>query len=214
MRGRTKVCRIRTAMTAVSAFAMVTAMASPAGASVLSVLPSSCGNEPESQAFLPWQDAAEYTPAPGGSFEAGSSAWGLANGASVATGNESFNVSGTGDRSLTLPAGSSATSPNACTSIYHPTVRFFARNTGSSTSRLTVQALYPGLLGRTQVATIGTITGSSTWQPSPTLGLLVPDLLSTVALNETTIAFRFVPADNAGAWQIDDVLIDPFGRSR
>ena len=215
MRGHTMVFRLRTATAAVvSAFAMVTTMASSADASVLSVLPSSCGKQPESQPFLPWQDGAQYTPAPGGSFEAGSSAWDLAGGASVAAGNESYNVSGEGARSLSLPAGSSATSPVACTSIYHPTVRFFVRNTRSSASRLTVQALYPGLLGRTQVATIGTITGSSAWQPSPTLGLLVPNLLSTVSLSETTIAFRFVPDDSAGGWQIDDVYIDPFGRSR
>ena len=215
MGGHTMVFRIRTATTAVvSAFAIVTTMASSADASVLSVLPSSCGNQPESQAFLPWRDSSEYTPAPGGSFEAGSAAWGLTGGASVATGNESYNVSGDGARSLTLPAGSSATSPAACTSIYHPTVRFFVRNTQSSESRLTVQALYPGLLGRTQVVTIGTITGTSTWQPSPTLGLLVPDLLSTVSLGQTSIAFRFIPDDSAGGWQIDDVLIDPFGRSR
>jgi len=213
MRGHTKVFRIRTATAAVvSAFALVTTMASSAGASVLSVLPSSCGSEPESQPFLPWQDGAEYTPAPGGSFEAGGSAWDLASGAALAAGSESYDVSGKGARSLTLPAGSSATSPIACTSIYHPTVRFFVRNTRSSASRLTVQALYPGLLGRTQVATIGTIAGSSTWQPSSAMGLLVPNLLSTVSLSRTAIAFRFVPADNTGSWQIDDVYIDPFKR--
>jgi hypothetical protein len=215
MGGHTMVLRIRTAGVAVlGSFAMLAAMSSSAQASALSVLPGSCGNQPESQTFLPWKDAAEYTPAPGGNFEAASPAWALTGGAAVASGNESYNVSGKGARALALPAGGSATSPATCTSIYHPTVRFFVRNTGSASSRLTVQALYPGLLGKTQVATVGTISGSSTWQPSPTLGLLVPDLLSTVSLGKTTIAFRFIPADRAGSWQVDDVYIDPFGRSR
>jgi hypothetical protein len=100
----------------------------------------------------------------------------------------------------------------SCTSIYHPTVRFFLRNTGNPRSRLTVQAVYPGLLGGTQTTTLGQLTGSSTWQPSPAMTLLVSNLLATVSLNQTTIGFRFIPADSTGAWSIDDVYLDPFMR--
>lgn len=108
-------------------------------------------------------------------------------------------MSGWGAQSLTLPAGSSATSPVACTSICHPTARFFVRNTRSASARLTVQTLDPGLLGKTQVATIGTITGSSAWQRSTAIGLLVPDLLSTVSLDEMTIALRAPPPTTRAA---------------
>jgi hypothetical protein len=192
----------------VGLFTVVTATAQ---AGVLSVLPGSCGSQLESQPFAPWGDAANYTPVAGGSFETGAAGWTLAGGAAVTSGNESYNVQG-GTHSLSLPAHSSALSPMSCTSIYHPTVRFFLRNTGDPSSRLTVQAVYPGLLGGTQTATLGQLTGSSTWQPAPAMTLLVSNLLATVSLNQTTIGFRFIPADSVGAWSIDDVYLDPFMR--
>src|SRR5207302_8253622 len=114
--------------------------------------------------------------------------------------------------SLALPPGSSATSPASCTSIYHPTVRLFVRNTGSSSSRLRVQALYPGLLGGVSTATIGSVSGSSAWAPSQSMTLLLSNLLATLSLSQTVIAFRFTPADSTGHWSIDDVYLDPFGR--
>jgi hypothetical protein len=32
-------------------------------------------------------------------------------------------------------------------------------------------------------------------------------------LGKTEVAFRFAPADRIGNWSIDDVYLDPFGRS-
>jgi hypothetical protein len=133
-------------------------------------------------------------------------------GTKISAGNESYDVGRAGSRSLTLPAGGSATSPPSCTSIYHPTVRLFVRNTGSASSRLVVQALYPSLLGGVQAATVGELTGSSTWAPSPALPLLVSNLLATLSLDHTVIAFRFTPAGAGGAWSIDDVYLDPYHR--
>ena len=202
----------RVAVTASLVTALLSAIAPSAHASLLSILPGSCGSQTESQPFAPWRDTSSYTLVPGGDFELGGPAWQLAGGAEGTAGNESYNVTGGGSQSLSLPAGSSATSPASCTSIYHPTVRFFLRNTGSPSSRLTVQALYPGLLGGVQTTTLGHLTGSSTWQPAPAMTLLVSNLLSTVSLDQTTIAFRFVPADGTGAWSIDDVYLDPFMR--
>jgi hypothetical protein len=200
-------------LAAVSTLAVGVMAAPAAQASLLSVLPGSCGSQVESQPFSPWWDFNSYTLVPGGDFEHGSSGWLLFGGAAITAGNESFHVGGLGDsHSLALPAGSSATSPSSCTSIYHPTVRFFVRNTGSANSRLVVQALYPGLLGGVQTSTLGQISGSSSWAPSPAMSLLVNNLLSTVSLDETTIAFRFIPADSTGAWSIDDVYLDPYFR--
>jgi hypothetical protein len=86
------------------------------------------------------------------------------------------------------------------------------RNTGAASSRLIVQAIYPTLLG-TATLTIGEVSGSSSWQPTPAMSLLVNNLLATVSLNQTTIAFRFLPADSTGNWSIDDVYLDPFMRA-
>jgi hypothetical protein len=200
-------------MAALSALTLGVLAAPAAQANPLSLLPGSCGNQPESQPFAQWGDNNSYTLVPGGSFEAGSAPWLLSGGAKVSAGNETYYVGRTSDsQSLTLPSGSSATSLPSCTSIYHPTVRLFVRNTGAASSRLTVQALYPGLLGGVQVATIGQLTGSSTWAASPAMSLMVCNLLSTVSLSNTVIGFRFTPADHTGAWTIDDVYLDPFHR--
>jgi hypothetical protein len=188
-----------------------TALGAPAAdAGLLSILPGSCSGQTYSQAFARWGDTANYVLMPGGSFETGGLPWLLSGGAKPASGNETYKVHAAADAtSLALPAGSSATSPPACTSIYHPTMRFFLRNTGASTSGLKVEALYPGLLGGIQVARLAVVRGTAVWQPSQAQQLLLTNLLATLSLNRTTIAFRFAPVDGTGAWAIDDVYLDP-----
>jgi hypothetical protein len=212
MGGNKVFARIRTAVLGATSLAAILAVFAPAAnANLLSLLPGSCGNQPSTQPFAQFGDYSSYTPVPGGTFEAGSPGWKLSGGAQVVSGNESYNVSGTGSHSLSLPAGSSALSPASCTSIYNPTARLFVRNTGSSQSRLVVEAVYPTLLG-TLTTPLGEVSASSHWAPSPTLGLLLSNALSTLSLNQTTVAFRFVPADSSGQWSIDDVYLDPFMR--
>jgi hypothetical protein len=188
-----------------------TALAAPAAdANILSLLPGSCGSEAYSQPFARWGDTSNYVLMPGGSFESGSLPWVRTGNAGTAPGNETYYVHGAGDgSSLTLPGGSSATSLAACTSIYHPTMRFFVRNTGASSSQLKVEALYPGLLGSVQTAKLGVLTGTAAWQPSPVMTLGLTNLLATLSLSRTTIAFRFTPLYSSGAWSVDDVYLDP-----
>jgi hypothetical protein len=193
------------------------AFAAPAAnANLLSLLPGTCGNQPESQPFAQFGDSNQYTPVPGGNFELGGVPWTLTGGAHVVTANESYNVGGAGDsHSLALPAGSTATSPYSCTDISHPTARLFVRNTGSPTSKLSVYAIYPTaltpLLGmaRTRLAEV---SASSAWQPTAADSLFLSNLLATVSLNQTVIAFEFVPADSTGNWSIDDVYLDPYSK--
>jgi hypothetical protein len=197
----------------ISALTMGAVFVPASQANVLSLLPGSCGNQPASQPFAPWGDYNDYTLVPGGAFVPGSFPWLLSGGASVAPDSGTLVVNGVSDEySLSLPGGSSAISPPSCTSIYHPTARLFVRNTGSSRSVLTVQALTPGLLWGVQTTTIGRLTGSSDWEPSPAMGLLTSNLFSTLSLQQTVIAFRFAPADNTGHWSVDDVYLDPYRR--
>ena len=157
----------------------------------------------ESQPFSRWGDSNRYTLVSGGTFEVGSLPWTLLSGASVGSGNESYYVNASSDqRSLSLPSGSSATSSPVCTSIYHPTLRLFVKNTGSASSRMRVEALYPALLGGVQLARLGDLSGTSTWQPSPALSLTATNLLATVSLQQTAIAYRFTPEDTSGRWLI------------
>jgi hypothetical protein len=131
----------------------------------------------------------------------------------VVDGNESYSVHGSDDQSsLSLPAGSSATSIAQCTGIDHPTMRFFARNTGAPSTRLRVEVLYPGLLGSIHSARLADIGASSDWGPSGIQTMLLTNVLATLSLQRTAVAFRFTPLDGAGQWSIDDVYVDPYRR--
>jgi hypothetical protein len=202
--------RVRAVLAAISSCALVGLIAPAAQANLLSILPGSCGNQVESQPFSRWGDSNRYTLVTGGTFEVGSLPWALLSGASVGSGNESYYVNASSDqRALSLPSASSATSPPVCASIYHPTLRLFVKNTGSASSRLRVEALYPALLGGVQLARLGDLSGTSTWQPSPALSLGATNLLATLSLQRTVIAYRFTPEDTSGRWLIDDVYVDP-----
>ncbi len=206
--------RTRAAMlTALSVLAVGAFAAPAASANLLSILPGSCGNQAESQPFAQFGDHNQYTPVRGGNFEPGGASWLLTGGAQIVSGNESYHVGGAGDsHSLSLPARSSATSPFNCTNIYHPTLRMFVRNTGSPASRLNVYAIYPSLLFGFAQTKIGTISATSSWEPTGQDSLGLTNLLATLSLSQTEIAFEFVPADSTGNWSVDDVYLDPFCR--
>jgi hypothetical protein len=202
--------RIKVAVIGVGSSLTLLAAAAPAAhAGLLSLNTGACG-QVESQPFAQFGDYNTYVSVPGGSFEPGSPSWLLSGGAHVAAGNESF---GRGANSLSLPAGSSATSPAACTGLDHPSARLFVRNTGSSTSRLNVYATYRLLLGIPYTISLGQLTGSSHWAPSTPLQMgLLNNVLGSATLSTSTITFTFVPADSSGQWSIDDVYLDPYCR--
>jgi hypothetical protein len=170
--------------------------------------------DPTAKVFAPWGDTFNYAYAPDGGVEAGASGWKLAGGAAVVSGNESFSVHGSRDRSsLSLPAGATATTPPMCIGILSGKMRFFTSNAGASTSRLRVQVIYNGgvggLLGSVAkllgVADIGYVTSGSKWQPSPAIAMLG----GTLPLLTQSVQFRFTAADGQGNWRIDDVYLDP-----
>lgn len=193
------------AVAAGSSAAMLAAIAPSAHAGLLSLATGPCGQQ-EYQPFASFGDPNDYVQVPGGSFEWGSPSWRVAGGAKVVTGGAYD-----GSRSLSLPAGSSATSPAACTGIDHPSMRFFVRNSGSSSSRLTVYATFPLLLGLPYTANLGSVSGTGTWQPSSVVQIgLLNNTLGSLTLGESTVSFTFVPS--GGNWRIDDVYLDPFHR--
>jgi len=192
-----------------AALASLGATATPAKAGI----GLACGGS-TTQAFAPWYDFASYWYAPNGGFEAGSTGWSLAGGAKVVPGNSTLFNAGAGDRySLSLPKGSSATSPPMCVSLFSSKMRFFAANYGSPSSKLKVQVVYNGgvggllsivtkLLG---LSDVGYVEAGSAWQPSTPVGMLS----GALPLLTTSVQFRFTPADANGAWLVDDVYLDP-----
>jgi hypothetical protein len=171
-----------------------------------------CSYTGAEQVFSPWADPHAYVQAPDGGFEAGGSGWSLSGGASVVSGNETYFLNDAGDsRALSLPGGSSASSPPICVSLDTPIFRMMVRNSGDPSSRLRVEAIYK-LLGLVQTKVVNTVSAGSSWAPSqqmsPVLGL------STIVgtLIPSAIQVRVTPLDGKGVWQIDDLYIDPFSR--
>ena len=185
--------------------------AAPAHAGLLVGSGTNCGSPSESQVFLPWVDVANYTLVPGGNFEAGAPSWSLSGAAQDVAGNETYDVSGASDsQSLSLPAGSSATSPTVCVGIKNPDLRLFVLNSGDPPSTLSVSVNYIDAFGYTASATIGQITGGPSWTPSVQDPILV-NLLPLLPNQMTPVSFTFTP-QGQGNWQIDDVYVDPMGR--
>jgi hypothetical protein len=171
-----------------------------------------CSYTGAEQVFKPWGDSNSYVLAPDGGFEAGGAGWALSGGAKTVAGNESFFLNAAGDSSsLSLPSGSSAVSPAVCMSLDTPTFRLLARNTGSASSGLKVEAVYP-LLGLIRTKTVSTVYAGPNWAPSQQMSTVLT--LSTIVgtLTPSSVQIRITPTGSGGNWQVDDLYIDPFAR--
>lgn len=205
---------IRAGATAIATLAALAGGAATASAGALVASAPSCDGQSLSKPFTPWLDYADYTPLPGGDFEGDMSGWSMSGGTQVADGNAPQHVGGADDgSSLALPASGSATSATICVGLEHPTIRFFAkrRSTGplSGLSTLRVDVLTELYSGDVVTASIGVVAGNGTWQPTLPL-LAVVNLLPLLPGEHTPIAVRFTA--EGGAWSVDDVYVDPYGR--
>jgi hypothetical protein len=170
----------------------------PAAAQASLINLSKCNTSALSQPFAPWGDNASYELAPAGDFE--SSGWNLSNGASVVPGSEPFAATGTlGQYSLSLPAGSWATSPLTCVDAAYPTVRMFVGGTGTAA----VSVVYDGIPIPAGVAIAGGV-----W--TPTLPMVTQSAILG-ALSGGTAQVSIEVTALTGNPQVDDVFIDPMG---
>jgi hypothetical protein len=198
--------RWRSVVSATTAALAATALAASPAAADTGPSPGGCPDVPTVQPFAPWGDHADYFLAPDGDFEAGVSSWLLQDGASPVEGNEPF-VGGAGDhRSLSLPAGSSATTAPMCIGVEHRTMRFFG--TSPKSGALVVEAIYTKRNGKPKSVTLGAVRGTGTWAPSPVLPMRVNEQAADYG-NAMPVSLRFSARGNA-TWQIDDVYVDPF----
>jgi len=190
---------------AVAAFAVPTASARPA---LLGLGGSSCPSG-GTQVFSAWGDNAVYYLASNGGFELGSYGWSLSGGASVVSGNEPFFASG--GHSLSLPSGSSATSPLICLGPNDPYVRLFGADGGGSDGGLHVRVVWYGLLnivlGITDFTTYG--PGNS-WDALGQLNSTGGGNVLIPLLGSTSARIQFAPLGSGSRWQIDDLYVDPF----
>jgi hypothetical protein len=166
---------------------------------------------PMAQVFLPWADPANYVLSPDGGMEGGAAGWTLDGTAAVVSGNESYYIRDASDsKSLSLPAGSSATSAAMCVGLGHPTVRFFTKANGTGLlSRLKVEVMYEdGLTGAVITLPIGVALPSAGWQVTLPMTILMNILSPLTKDGMAPVAFRFTPV-GSGSWRIDDFYVDP-----
>jgi hypothetical protein len=165
-----------------------------------------CPTATLSQPFLTFKDADYYWLVPGGNFEGSLSGWTLSGAAAKVAGSETYAATGSlGAYSMSLPAGASVQTPFVCVDGSDTYYRFFALNNRPA-SALSVTVVY--LIGGQTVAfKQATISGDSTWTPSPVLhtaGKIASKLSGT-----GTAQMSLVFSSTGGASQIDDIFVDP-----
>ena len=166
-----------------------------------------CPSATIEQPFTRWGDAGNYWLTPGGAFEPGTPAWALSS-AKVVSGNESYKVHSTKDAySLSLADKGSATSPIFCLRSNEPALRFFVRaGKVDPTAILQVELLFD-IAGTKYSATVALLrAGSTTWQPSTKVQILVNQL--ALLTGDIRVQLRFKATGKAG-WWIDDMYVDP-----
>lgn len=139
-----------------------------------------CTPLPTSKAFSKVDgDTADYSAAPGGTFENGTTGWTLTGGAKVASVNENLGISA-GSKALQMPLMSTATSPSFCVDESHPNFRFAFKIDNAVLSGFMAYVIYRDADGKvTNVELLSSKLVSFTpsrWQASPKspLATIVP----------------------------------------
>jgi hypothetical protein len=116
------------------------------------------------------------------------------------------------DRALAIDGGA-VTSPPICVGLERPTIRFFARNTGSPLGLLTVEALVRAPLGLTVAVPIGVVAGvGHDWAPTLPMPIVANLLPLLPGDGFTSVRLRFSAVGLGSAWTVDDVYVDPYSK--
>jgi hypothetical protein len=180
------------------------------------VAQAACPTAPTTTAFAQFGDTAQYSLAPGGSFEPGQAAWTL-NANSVVAGNETFFHNSADDaNSVSIKPGTSIVSPTFCVDATSPFLRLVAKK--ATKGNVKVEVLYTDDLGVARTKNLGSVIQGgpaangdySAWAPSPALKLSTALPLVKVLTGTMQVQLRLTADGEAGAWQVDDVFIDPY----
>jgi hypothetical protein len=208
LKGRLPVAARGSIGLALLVMAVAAALAAPAAQAKgnLLGLNTQCG--PTSKPFAQFGDYRNYSFGANGGLESGSTGWSLSGGAAVVSENESYYAHSRYDsHSLSLPAGSSVTTPQFCMGTLSTWVRFFSKSNGPGSLRVQIQ--YRSLLGSVLgILNVGTVSGSSSWQPSPAF-------LNLQSLNCLlgAKALQLKLTVTSGSFQVDDFYVDPLASS-
>jgi hypothetical protein len=160
-----------------------------------------------------FKDKRDYFVAPAGDFEdAAMPGWQLEGGANLTDGGSTHAVVGGAQRlSLSLPPGSSATSPEMCVDLNYPTFRFFATQLAEDTdAQLVVDVIYPALAkDNVREAKKFRLKAKDGWALSDDIKLEPQRLGKQAGWRKIALRFRVKPGKKPADYRIDDVLIDP-----
>jgi hypothetical protein len=163
--------------------------------------------------LLAFKDRRDYFVAPAGDFEDPSlPGWQLTGGAQVARGGSAHALIGDQQaNSLSLPPGSSATSPEMCVDLNYPVFRFFAAQLNPDTdSELVVDVIYPALArNNVREAKKFRLKAKDGWTLSDAIKLEPQRLGKRAGWRRIAVRFRVESGKKAASYRVDDVLIDP-----
>jgi hypothetical protein len=166
-----------------------------------------------SNPLVAFKDSRDYFVAPAGDFEDPSlPGWQLTGGAGVISGGSAHAVLGGSQAgSLSLPPGSSATSPEMCVDLNYPTFRFFAAQLDPDTdSELVVDVIYPALASHNvREAKKLRLKAKDGWRLSDAVKLEPQRLGKRPGWRRVALRFRVEPGHRSSAYRIDDILVDP-----
>lgn len=200
--------------------------ASAAIAAVPAAALAACVQAPTTQAFAKVGDTAQYSLAPGGDFET-SAGWTFTGGAKIASGNETVGVT-SGSKSLSLPFGSTASSPAFCVDNTNPYFRFVAKPANSLAGYKAI-VLYRNTSGKVTQAQF-TSSSDASWGAGTWAASKISPLATKIPLADgatASVQLYFVSTGNLtsaiGIWgafaggavgttNIDSVEVDPYRR--
>lgn len=178
-----------------------------------------CPDQPTTQAFAKFGDLADYSLAPGGSFENGSAGWSFTN-ARITNGNENAGVL-PGTKSVAMgnnwfvsgPSG--LVSPWICVTDAHPYFRYLLKPNGP-VGLLATFIRYTDASGRAvqqQVQSkVSTNLFPGKWRPSELNPLSINLPIAAGQARRVQLVF-VTPGSVLGAgYFIDNVLVDPYRR--
>lgn len=180
--------------------------------------PASCKELPTTKAFQGVDgDDHDYSIAPGGDFESGTAGWTLTRGAKIVSGNETLGVS-RGSKSLQMPLGASALSPEFCVDRSHPHFRFAFKVDNAVLTGFLAHVVFRDAGGKvTGVELVSSKAISltpSAWQASPKspLATIIPlnpaSSSATVQLKLTALSPTDLVNDTASAIIGQNPLVD------
>ena len=183
------------------------------GASVVAAAPSQaaayindCGPRITAASFSKFGDTNQYFEVPSAHMEFLQLSGWTTSGASLVAGNEPWYIASSLDsQSLRVASGGYVRTPTMCVAVGEDSLRFFYKSPGipGSTLHVSIRVTSGVNVATNDYDIDGAAFG---WQPSPRI--MLPDIRDASGRQYVTVTFsqRNLPA----AWNIDDVLIDPW----